>query len=38
MSELLPNADDVYSGPAASGFFGPYGGAFVPETVVPALQ
>ena len=38
MSELLPNADDVYSGPDASGFFGPYGGAFVPETVVPALQ
>jgi tryptophan synthase beta chain len=38
MSELLPSADDVYAGPDASGFFGPYGGAFVPETVVPALQ
>ena len=38
MSELLPSADDVYSGPDAAGFFGPYGGAFVPETVVPALQ
>jgi tryptophan synthase beta chain len=38
MSELLPSADDVYAGPDASGFFGSYGGAFVPETVVPALQ
>ena len=38
MSELLPSADDVYAGPDASGFYGPYGGAFVPETVVPALQ
>src|SRR5664279_3654963 len=38
MSELLPSAGDVYSGPDASGFFGPYGGAFVPETVVPALE
>ena len=38
MSELLPSADQVYSGPDAQGFFGPYGGSFVPETVVPALQ
>jgi tryptophan synthase beta chain len=38
MSELLPSADDVYSAPDAAGFFGPYGGAFVPETVIPALQ
>jgi len=38
MSDLLPSADDIYSGPDASGFFGPYGGAFVPETVIPALD
>jgi tryptophan synthase beta chain len=38
MSELLPKAEDVYSGPDAAGFFGAYGGAFVPETVIPALQ
>jgi tryptophan synthase beta chain len=38
MSELLPSADQVYSGPDAQGFFGPYGGSFVPETVVPALE
>ena len=38
MSELLPSADDVYTGPDAAGFFGSYGGAFVPETVIPALQ
>ncbi|MDO8963268.1 MAG: tryptophan synthase subunit beta [Coriobacteriia bacterium] len=38
MSELLPSAAEAYSGPDASGFFGSYGGAFVPETVVPALQ
>jgi tryptophan synthase beta chain len=37
MSELLPSADDVYAGPDALGFFGAYGGAFVPETVIPAL-
>ena len=36
MSELLPSADDVYTGPDAAGFFGAYGGAFVPETVIPA--
>jgi tryptophan synthase beta chain len=38
VSELLPNAEDVYAFPDASGFFGEYGGSFVPETVVPALQ
>lgn len=38
MSDLLPSADEVYAGPDASGFYGPYGGTFVPETVVPALQ
>ena len=38
MSDLLPRAETVYAGPDASGFFGPYGGAFVPETVIPALQ
>ncbi|HET6498806.1 MAG TPA: pyridoxal-phosphate dependent enzyme, partial [Coriobacteriia bacterium] len=27
----------AYSSPDARGFFGPYGGTFVPETVVPAL-
>jgi len=37
MSTLLPRAEDVYSGPDANGFFGPYGGRFVPETVMPAL-
>ncbi len=38
MSELFPSAESVYSGPDASGFFGPYGGRFVPETVIPALE
>jgi tryptophan synthase beta chain len=38
MSELFPSADEVYSGADESGFFGAYGGAFVPETVVPALE
>lgn len=37
MSTLFPRADDVYSAPDATGFFGPYGGRFVPETVMPAL-
>ncbi len=35
---LLPSAEAVYSSPDAQGFFGPYGGTFVPETVVPALD
>jgi len=38
MSELLPNAENVYAGPDAAGFFGAYGGRFVPETVIPALE
>jgi tryptophan synthase beta chain len=38
MSELLPSAESVYSAPDAAGFFGPYGGRFVPETVIPALE
>jgi len=38
MSELLPRAEDVYDAPDAAGFYGPFGGSFVPETVVPALQ
>ena len=39
MSEpLLPSAEAAYSSPDAQGFYGPYGGTFVPETVVPALQ
>src|SRR5450830_1545006 len=38
MSDLLPSADMAYQGADAQGFFGPYGGSFVPETVVPALQ
>jgi len=37
MSELFPRPDEVYSAPTAEGFFGPYGGRFVPETVMPAL-
>ena len=37
MSDLFPTPDDVYSAPTAEGFFGPYGGRFVPETVMPAL-
>jgi len=38
MSEvLLPSADEAYSSPDAQGFFGPYGGTFVPETVMPVL-
>ncbi|KAF0208408.1 MAG: tryptophan synthase subunit beta [Actinomycetota bacterium] len=39
MSEaLLPSADEAYSSPDAQGFFGPYGGTFVPETVMPVLS
>ena len=38
MSDLLPSAETVYSGPDAAGFFGAYGGRFVPETVIPALE
>jgi len=38
MSELLPSVGAAYRGADAQGFFGPYGGSFVPETVVPALQ
>ncbi len=34
---FLPSAALAYSSPDAKGFFGPYGGTFVPETVVPAL-
>ncbi|MBF4510511.1 MAG: tryptophan synthase subunit beta [Aeromicrobium sp.] len=34
---LLPSAELAYSAPDAAGFYGPYGGTFVPETVVPAL-
>ncbi len=38
MSDVfLPSAEMAYSSPDAQGFFGPYGGTFVPETVVPAL-
>jgi len=35
---LLPSAEMAYSTPDAQGFYGPYGGTFVPETVMPALQ
>ncbi|MDI6712158.1 MAG: tryptophan synthase subunit beta [Anaerosomatales bacterium] len=35
---LLPSAEEAYSSPDAQGFFGPYGGTFVPETVMPALE
>ena len=38
MSELFPSAESVYAGPDAAGFFGSYGGRFVPETVIPALD
>jgi len=39
MSEVfLPSAEDAYSSPDAQGFYGPYGGTFVPETVMPALE
>ena len=38
MSDLLPSAESVYAGPDAAGFFGAYGGRFVPETVIPALE
>ncbi len=34
---LLPSAVLAYSAPDAAGFYGPYGGTFVPETVMPAL-
>ncbi|MDO8847604.1 MAG: tryptophan synthase subunit beta [Coriobacteriia bacterium] len=35
---LLPSAEMAYSTPDAQGFYGPYGGTFVPETVIPALN
>ncbi|MHB1322856.1 MAG: tryptophan synthase subunit beta [Coriobacteriia bacterium] len=35
---LLPSAESAYATPDAQGFYGPYGGTFVPETVVPALH
>lgn len=35
---FLPTAEAAYSSPDARGFFGPYGGRFVPETVIPALD
>ena len=35
---FLPSAEIAYSSPDAQGFFGPYGGRFVPETVMPALE
>jgi len=35
---FLPSAETAYSSPDAQGFFGPYGGRFVPETVMPALE
>ncbi len=35
---LLPSAEMAYATPDAQGFYGPYGGTFVPETVIPALQ
>ena len=34
---LLPSAEMAYATPDARGFYGPYGGTFVPETVMPAL-
>src|SRR5512139_1383301 len=34
---LLPSAAMAYAAPDARGFYGPYGGTFVPETVMPAL-
>jgi tryptophan synthase beta chain len=37
MSDLFPRADDIYAGPDEHGFFGAYGGRYVPETVMPAL-
>jgi tryptophan synthase beta chain len=38
MSGLFPRGDEVYDGPDENGFFGAYGGRFVPETVIPALE
>lgn len=35
---LLPSAESAYCSPDAQGFYGPYGGTFVPETVIPALN
>ncbi|PKQ29241.1 MAG: tryptophan synthase subunit beta, partial [Actinobacteria bacterium HGW-Actinobacteria-10] len=34
---MFPTAGEGYSGVDERGFFGAYGGAYVPETVVPAL-
>ena len=37
MPDLTKNPA-AYAGPDATGHFGPYGGAFVPEVLVPALE
>jgi len=37
LGSLLPSAESAYSNPDAQGFYGCYGGTYVPETVMPAL-
>jgi tryptophan synthase beta chain len=37
VSSIFPRADEVYAGADEQGFFGAYGGRFVPETLMPAL-
>jgi tryptophan synthase beta chain len=39
MAEAIsPSPKEAYSAPDATGHFGPYGGAFVPEILVPVLE
>ena len=38
MERVVHAPDEATARRSAEGFFGPYGGAFVPETVIPALR
>ena len=38
MNAILPNTPEPYSWPDAEGRFGPYGGRFVPETLMPLIH
>ncbi|MNJ25560.1 Tryptophan synthase beta chain [compost metagenome] len=38
MNAILPNTPESYSWPDAEGRFGPYGGRFVPETLMPLIH
>jgi len=38
VNAILPNSPEPYSWPDAEGRFGPYGGRFVPETLMPLIH